>query len=419
MLTKKPSALVYNWSKLGIFNMKTSLYDIEHLWDDIVVYSLPLTNNLEEDFARYKPDLIVSFEEELNIKDINLKNRYIHFDNLLWQPTDIANEILQKSINVNCHKPYPKISVFTPTYKTGDRIYRTYESLKSQTFTDWEWVVLDDSDDDVTWNILQEISKKDYRVKIHRLFPRSNGNVGLVKNRVASLCNGEWLVELDHDDSLLSECLEYIVKASEKFPDAGFIYSDVCEIYEDGNMKAYDHDHSGNWYGREDNGFCWGYAGHTWTKEDGKDYLTHHYPEINPLTIRFNIGMPNHVRSWKKEVYHKIGGHNIHTPVADDFELIIRTFLNTKMVHIHKLLYLQWNNQNSTVDNNSIDINRRARLIRDYYDLQIHNRFRDFGKIDWLWNEETQQSNRVVWQQWYRPRFEHEQYVNYIYNEKN
>ena len=67
MLTKKPSALVYNWSKLGVFNMRTSLYDIEHLWDDVVVYSLPFTGNHIEDYARYKPDLIVSFEEDLKL----------------------------------------------------------------------------------------------------------------------------------------------------------------------------------------------------------------------------------------------------------------------------------------------------------------------------------------------------------------
>jgi len=419
MLTKKPTAIVYNWSKIGVFHLRTNLYEIEHLWDDVVIYSLPYTNNLQLDFARYKPDLVVSFENDLIISDVNIKNRYLYLDNLLWKPMDIANQILKKSIDINCDKPYPKVSVFTPTYNTGERIKRTYDSLKIQTFTDWEWVVLDDSENDDTWNILLEIAKYDHRVKLHKLIPRSFGNVGLVKNRAASLCNGDWLVELDHDDTLLSKCLEYIIKSSEKYPDAGFIYSDVCEIYEDGNMKSYDYDHSGNWYGRDDNGFCWGYAGHSWQKEDGKDYLTHHYPEINPLTIRFNIGMPNHVRSWKKEVYHKIGGHNVHTPVADDFELIIRTFLNTKMIHIHKLLYLQWNNQNSTVDNNSIDINRRARLIRDYYDTKIHERFMELGKVDWLWNEETKESNRIVWQQWYRPRYEHEQHVNYIYDEKH
>ena len=37
------------------------------------------------------------------------------------------------------------ISVFTPTYKTDQRIFRTYKSLKNQTYQNWEWVVVDDS----------------------------------------------------------------------------------------------------------------------------------------------------------------------------------------------------------------------------------------------------------------------------------
>ena len=74
--------------------------------------------------------------------------------------------------------------------------------------------------------------------------PQSGGNIGLVKHRAASLCSGEWLVELDHDDTLISTCLEECHKSSLKFPNAGFMYSDVCELYEDGEMKTYDHDFS-------------------------------------------------------------------------------------------------------------------------------------------------------------------------------
>ena len=59
----------------------------------------------------------------------------------------------------------PFFSVFTPTFRTGDKIYRTYNSLKNQLFKDWEWVIVDDSDNDDTWNVLQEISEKDFRVK--------------------------------------------------------------------------------------------------------------------------------------------------------------------------------------------------------------------------------------------------------------
>ena len=53
----------------------------------------------------------------------------------------------------------------------------------------------------------------------------------------------------------------------------------------------------------EDNFFDFGYAGHSWVTEDNKQILAHHYPDINPLTIRFNISMPSHVRVWKRELY--------------------------------------------------------------------------------------------------------------------
>jgi len=180
-------------------------------------------------------------------------------------------------------------------------------------------------------------------------------------------------------------------------------------------MRVYDYDHSGNWYAREDNYFDFGYAGHTWVKADGKEYLTHHYPDINPLSIRFNISMPNHVRVWKREVYNQIGGHNIHFPVADDYELIVRTFLYTPIIHIKKMLYLQYNNRNSTVDNNGIDINRRARLIRDHYDKQIHDRILELGKHDWNWDDELGHSQKFQNNTPIRKYFKEEQVLNYIY----
>ena len=100
-----------------------------------------------------------------------------------------------------------------------------------------------------------------------------------------------------------------------------------------------------------ENRFNWGYAGHSWENHEGNDYLVHHYQEINPKTIRFNIGMPNHLVAWRRDVYNKVRGHNRNISVADDFELIVKTFLETKFIHIKKMLYLQYNNRNSTVDN--------------------------------------------------------------------
>ena len=414
MKTKKPSAIVYNWNREGEITLVSDVYFEENLFDDVIVYSLPYTNNVLEDYSKYKPDLIISFGVDVNIPHYQLREIYIPHPEIL-PDNIIANIIVCQTVFRSCKVNRPRFSVFTPVYQTGERIRRTYQSLVNQTWTNWEWVVVDDSPDNETWNILQEISEKDYRVKLHRIYPTTGGNVGLAKHRAATLCDGDWLVELDHDDALTSECLATSNDAILQYPDAGFLYSDVCEMYDDGEMKYYDHDWSGNWYARHDNYFDFGYAGHSWVNVDGKEVLAHWYPDINPLTIRFNISMPDHVRMWERKKYLEIGGHNKNTPVADDLEMIIKTFLHTRMIHVKKVLYLQYNNKNSTVDNNSLDINRRARLIRDYYDKAIHNRIQELGFQDWNWDEESGHSqkfqNLVVTKKYYGE----EQVMNYVY----
>jgi glycosyltransferase involved in cell wall biosynthesis len=414
MKTKKPSAIVYNWDREGEVTLISDVYFEEHLHDEVIIYSLPYTDDVVGDYSRYKPDLIISIGHEINIPHYHLRNIHISYPHLL--PDNVlANDIVCNTVFKHCEVNRPRFSVFTPTYKTGERIRRTYQSLVDQTLTNWEWVVVDDSPDNETWNILTEIAKNDYRVKLHRILPLSGGNVGLAKHRAATLGSGDWLVELDHDDALTTECLKISNDAILKYPDAGFLYSDVCEMYEDGEMKTYDHDWSGNWYARHDNYFDFGYAGHTWANVDKKDILAHWYPDINPLSIRFNISMPDHVRMWERNLYNQIGGHNKNTPVADDLEILIRTFLNTRMIHVKKVLYFQYNNRNSTVDNNATDINRRARLIRDYYDLAIHNRIQELGFHDWNWDDELGHSQKFQNKVPIRKYYDEEQVMNYIY----
>jgi len=414
MKTKKPSAIVYNWYKEGEEILISDIYFQENLYDEVVVYSLPYTDNVVEDYSKYQPDLIVSFGIDINVPHYQLQQIHLKYDEML--PDNVlANVIVCQTVFRSCKVNRPRFSVFTPVYKTGERIRRTYESLAKQTWTNWEWVVVDDSPDDETWKILQEISNKDYRVKLHKIYPLTGGNVGLAKHRAATLGDGDWLVELDHDDALTTECLATCNDAILKYPDAGFLYTDVCEMYEDGEMKYYDHDWSGNWYARHDNYFDFGYAGHSWVKVDGKDILAHWYPDINPLSIRFNISMPDHVRMWERKKYLEMGGHNKNTPVADDLEMLIKTFLHTRMIHVKRVLYFQYNNRNSTVDNNSTDINRRARLIRDYYDMAIHNRIQELGFHDWNWDEELGHSQKCQNGTGVRRYYEEEQVMNYIY----
>jgi len=414
MKTKKPTAIVYNWTEKGNVTLISDVYFQEGLFDEVLIYSIPYTGNIFEDYNKYKPELIVFFGRDNIEIETNLRKFFLKYDELI--PDNVlANDIVCQSVFNSCKFFRPRFSMFTSAYQTGPRILRTYESLKNQTMTNWEWVVLDDSPDELTWELLKEISNKDFRVKIHRVFPLTGGNIGLAKHRAAMLCEGDWLIELDHDDGLISTCLETCNDAILKYPDGKFLYTNCCELFDDGEMKHFDYDWTGNYYARHDNFFDFGYAGHSWELVDGKNYLTHHYPSVNPLTIRYNISMPNHARMWEREFYHQIGGHNKRMPVADDLEIIIRSFLNTRFIHVKRLLYLQYNNRNSTVDNNSQDINRRARLIRDHYDLAIHNRILELGFHDWNWDEEKGHSQKFQNNTPIRKYYEEEQVMNYIY----
>lgn len=419
---KRPTAVVYGWKEEGLYTYITDLYsDPENIRGWVNIHSVTGETDLIQDYLKFKPDVIICIGFKLETPYRFLKEKIFSYE-VPPSDQDLANFILSKTVEFECSPYEPTFSIFTPVFKTGEKLLRTYRSLANQTYEDWEWVVVDDSPsgDISTWSLLQGIASKDFRVKPIKVHPASGGNVGLVKHRAAMMSTGRWLVELDHDDYLMNNCLSECLRASQKFPDAGFIYSDCTEMSDSGEeFRDYDYSRNGDYYGREDNWFAFSYAGHTWKDIEGKKYLQHHYPDINPITIRFNTSMPNHVRVWRKDVYRKIGGHRKDLPVADDFELIIRTFLETKFIHVKKILYIQYFSLGSTVDLNSFDINRRARLIRDFYDRKIHDRIGELGFHDWEWNESKERSLHES--NWTRRdksdlRFgADEQVMNYIY----
>lgn len=422
-----PSALVYGHSKFeGKYHINSNLYHEENLQERVAVYIKSDSKKFTEHFATVNPDVIItiggtraSWEWIARESDqVFISSKWIHYTEE-YSDLIMANDIARQGTYNACETiALPDFSVFTGAYKTeAGRIKRSYKSLVAQTHQNWEWVVVDDSPEShtETWEILKALAKTDYRVKPHRIFPVSGGNIGEVKNRAASLSNGKWLIEMDHDDALLPTLMEECIKGAEMYPDAGFIYTNPAEPYEDGEMRQYtktigDRD---VWYANPLNTFVWGYGGHRYTEHEGMQYVEHIYPGINPKTIRFNIGMPNHARIWRRDVYEAIGKHNKFISVADDYELIVRTFLNTRMLHINKMLYLQYNNRNSTVDNNATDINRKSRLIKEFYDKQIKERFVELGVEDWEWNESDGRSNLFQNDMDRLKYFEKESKVNY------
>jgi len=305
----------------------------------------------------------------------DIRRRAFHFPEI---PENLGESAYQVAMNwiLNLDRT-DTVSYFTPIYNTGDKLRLAYQSLVNQTMNNWEWVLVNDSTDGgKTLKIAEELASNDNRIKLHDFRKKSGGVVGESKYRAATLCSGEILAEFDHDDYLMPDCTEMLLKASEKFPEAGFFYTDCVELTSNWESPRF--------YGE---GFGLGYGNYKEEYHLGRLMNVAESFNINPKTIRHIVGIPNHVRAWRRNVYMRIGGHNRNLTIADDFELVIRTFLDTIFVRIPKLGYLQFIHDTGSNTHNlsRADIQRRVRTIGDYYNLKIRDRFHELGVTDWAW----------------------------------
>ena len=265
-------------------------------------------------------------------------------------------------------RPQKLVSVITPTYNTGSLILRAYDSLKGQRYREWEWVLYDDSTDPETIDILQSLARQDCRVKVFRGGAHS-GVIGLVKRKAFALAEGDVLVELDHDDELTDDCLELLVDGFEAHPECGFAYTECAEVQPDGSPVKYG------------DTFAFGFGSYRPFPHmyRGKPYMVTNYPSINLKTLSHIVGVPNHVRAWTKDAYWAAGGHNPDVFVCDDYELLLRTFLTTRMLHIRHLGYIQHRlgGGSNTHQIRNAEIQRQVAIFSRAYASAVENRARE------------------------------------------
>lgn len=346
----------------------------------------------------HDPDSIITIGESFSdfptlcTQQPDIRLRWSHLDNE-DNAGDVAYSCAMNYILTSHDQDM--VSVFTPIFNTKSKLYRTYESVKQQTYVNWEWVLVNDSTDVETLRIAEEIASKDPRVKVFDFKEKTKGLIGESKYRACCMTKGKFLVELDHDDVILPHALQAIVDAFDKYPDAGFAYTDCAEIREDYESMMYG------------DGFAFGYGSYRVENYYGKDFQIADTPNINPLTIRHIVGVPNHTRVWRRETYFAIGGHNRRLSITDDYELIVRTFLVTKMIKISKGCYLQFHHENNSQNATRSDIQRRVRTIAAFYNEKIKNRFTELGVNDWAYNPRGDWNVVPL-------RGEDEKFVNYV-----
>ena len=355
------------------FNWESDELDVKYITDD---------SDFVKQCIEFKPDAILTTGDETTFQTLynaplEIRKSWLNLEKLEEDAGQKIYEVAMFNMLQNTKRYL--VSFFTPVYNTKQKLYKTYESLRNQTYSNWEWTIVNDSTDNgLTLKIAESIAKVDPRVKVYDFREKSGGLIGEVKWRAACMTTGEILAELDHDDYLTPDCAEYLMKAAEKHLECGFFYSDCVESRED---------HSAIIYGE---GFGCGYGAYKKEEALGRIYDVSIAPNINPKTIRHIVGIPNHIRAWRRDAYFLAGGHCRSLTIADDYELIIRTFLTTKMLRIPKLLYIQYfyndGIEMNTQDLTRADIQRRVKTIARIYNHTIKQRFEQLGKEDWAFD---------------------------------
>ena len=91
----------------------------------------------------------------------------------------------------------PLISVILPVYNAEKYLSEAIDSILNQTFTDFEFIIINDGSTDNSSSILQSYQTQDSRI---RLFSRENKGIVMTMNEGIDLARGEWLARMDADD---------------------------------------------------------------------------------------------------------------------------------------------------------------------------------------------------------------------------
>lgn len=256
----------------------------------------------------------------------------------------------------------PRFSIFTPTHNPKF-LSRLEDSLRGQTFQDFEWVVVPNG----------QLSPNDLRLTLPqvRIIPAPPGNtkIGFLKKFACNHSRGEILVEVDHDDELFPDALEILDKEFEEETD--FAYSNFCDVQRDGTPRTFEAKFG--WRSRE-------------IEYRGQRLLESIAFEPSPASFSKIWFAPNHVRAWRRKFYYSIGGHNEEMAILDDHEILCQTYLKGSVKHIDRPLYIYHiHDDNTCYGEANTNIQTQTLDIHDRYIYPMVERWCDLNglrKID-------------------------------------
>ncbi len=263
----------------------------------------------------------------------------------------------------------PRISVVMPNYNAEKYIAEAIESILNQSFSDFEFIIIDDGSSDKSWKIIQEYTKKDKRI----VAIKNEKNLKICKtlNKWIELARWEYIARMDSDDISHPERLEKQVKFLDKNLEVGIVGANIDMIDED--WKVY----SKRKYHFNDS--------------EIRKYIFRYSPFCHPVVMI------------RKSILEKSRNYDPDLVYAEDYDLYFRIWMYSKFANLNESLikYRMFENNSTTkklkqMEKCTLFIRKKAEkkygykmtlLDRIYYYLQCISMFIIPRKLKiWLFN---------------------------------
>lgn len=131
----------------------------------------------------------------------------------------------------------PLISVLMPVFNAAKYVEVAVNSVLSQTYSNFELIIIDDGSTDKSWTTLKKLAKKDKRILIYQ--NRINSGIGYTRKELANLAKGKLAAIMDSDDVMFPDRLAIQSEFLQKHPKIVVVGGQCVTIDEKGNESGY------------------------------------------------------------------------------------------------------------------------------------------------------------------------------------
>ena len=200
----------------------------------------------------------------------------------------------------------PRISVLTPVYNPPPHVLQeTIDSVRNQTYPDWELCLVDDcSTDPAIKPLLDAAAASDARIRVQ--YRAVNGGITPASADALAMATGEFIALLDHDDLLNENALDAIAMIADEHPTLDYSYSDEAHLSPEGNV------------------------------------ITPFYkPDWSPERLR-SQNYCTHFSVMRRSLVNEVGGFREGFDGSQDYDLILRVTEKARYIHHFTWIMYLW-----------------------------------------------------------------------------